>query len=61
MTLTERIERLEELRREGVDWSEIDAAMYGELPEDRRPAWIKRMDEKGLPNQDRTAYLKDVA
>jgi hypothetical protein len=22
-----------------------------------RPAWLRRMDEKGLPVQDRTAYI----
>jgi hypothetical protein len=24
----------------------------------RRPVWLRRMDEKGLPAQDRTAYIR---
>lgn len=23
----------------------------------RKPAWLRRMEEKGLPNQDRTSYI----
>lgn len=48
MTLSERIRRLEELRKEGIDWSGIDEAMYGPLPERRKPAWLRRQTPKDL-------------
>lgn len=49
MTLTQRIKRLQELRDHGIDWSEMDRAMYGALPTDRRvPAWLRRQSVKDM-------------
>jgi hypothetical protein len=50
MTVTERIQRIEELRHEGIDWSEMDRAMYGPLPEPppKKPTWLERAMGKDL-------------
>ena len=57
MTLTERIQQIESERRVADNVTPI------RQPKERRavPRWRERMDAEGLPPQDRTAYLKDVA